>query len=142
MRDGDWRTGPSAAQYAIVRVGKSQCAIVNVHGLSAWPKSDTPERIEQSRRIAGLPARAPSARIICGDFNLLPDTESMRILEHGMENLITKFSIASTRSSLHKLSSSFSDYMLVSPTVEVLNFSVSNIEVSDHLPMIMDFNFV
>ena len=31
------------------------------------------------------------------------------------------------------------DYVFVSPEVKVIDFSVPNIEISDHLPLILDF---
>jgi endonuclease/exonuclease/phosphatase family metal-dependent hydrolase len=34
----------------------------------------------------------------------------------------------------------FADYTLVSPEVEVKNFSVPYTEASDHLPMYVEFN--
>src|SRR3989344_457810 len=70
----------------------SSYIVGNVHGL--WfkeGKSDTPERIEQSRRIVEFFAPRGDKKILCGDFNLRPETESIAILGSAMENLISKF---------------------------------------------------
>ncbi len=40
--------------------------------------------------------------ILCGDFNLMPDTKSIEILETGMQNLVKNYNVTSTRSSFYK----------------------------------------
>lgn len=116
-------------------------SIINFHGV--WhptiKKIDYPERIEQSRKLRSIMDLLDGEIILCGDFNLNPDTESMTLLEHGMRNLIKEYDITSTRSELYKKELRFADYMLVTPGVEITNFSVPDITVSDHLPMIVEF---
>src|SRR3989304_780654 len=41
-------------------------------------------------------------KILCGDFNLNPDTKSLNILDRGMKNLIKEYKVKSTRSGLYK----------------------------------------
>lgn len=85
------------------------------------------------------------SKIIVGDFNLLPETESLKIIGEGMRNLIGEFNIARTRSNLSpffgkKEFQKFADYTLATPDVKVLDFKVLEVEVSDHLPMILEFD--
>ena len=80
----DWRKNAIAkAQFMTVRVGGTPLAICNFHGM--WikdtKKKDTPERIEQSHHIRKILDSFSGEKIICGDFNLLPDGESIKILE-------------------------------------------------------------
>ena len=81
-------------------------------------------------------------KILCGDFNLLPDTQSLAILETecNLVNLIKTHNIPTTRSPLYLKPEKFADYTLVSRDIEVKHFEVPNVEVSDHLPMILEFS--
>lgn len=116
-------------------------SILNVHGLwNGQGKTDTPERINQSYRIRQFMDTINTPKILCGDFNLKPNTESLKILEAGMENLITSHHIKSTRTRFYKKQEQFADYILISPEITVNHFTVMNDEVSDHAPLLLDFN--
>ncbi len=120
--------------------------ILNIHGMSRpGSKIDTPARLVQSHRVLDVLAALPSAPIIlCGDFNLNPDTESIGMLDKKLRNLIKEYKITNTRNevSWRKFNTKqyFADYTFVSPDVKVKSFEVPYNEVSDHLPMILDFN--
>lgn len=115
-------------------------SILNVHGLwNGRGKKDTPERLVQSQRIRQFMDTINTPKILSGDFNLRPDTESMRILEHGMVNLITSNNIRSTRTRFYPKEEQFADYILTSPDIKVNHFSVMKDEVSDHAPLLLDF---
>jgi endonuclease/exonuclease/phosphatase family metal-dependent hydrolase len=81
----------------------------------------------------------PPSRILCGDFNLLPNTDSLTILEQGMRNLIKEYPVTSTRSRFYEKPDKFADYILVSPEVVVEDFQVLDEAVSDHLPLLLEF---
>jgi len=133
--DGRFAAGASLA------IDVSGHAIVNVHGL--WQgsmKKDSEARFEQSKRILDLANKTNGKKIICGDFNLEPDTKSLGMIE-GLptRNLIKEYGIKSTRSSHYKKDLKFADYMLVSLDLDVIDFKVLPDEVSDHLPMYLEF---
>jgi len=80
--------------------------------------------------------------------------ESLKMFESkGFRNLIKDFKIPTTRNEYawkHAFEKRglnrpyfgkqlFADYVFVSPEVKVNKFEVSKIEISDHLPMILDF---
>jgi endonuclease/exonuclease/phosphatase family metal-dependent hydrolase len=120
--------------------------IVNVHGIPYGidDKLDTKGRLEQSDRIirwlghSGLPA------VVCGDFNLLPETQSIKkFSEGGYTNLIEKYAIPTTRNKLiweqfPDTIQLFADYTFLSPGLRETDFTVPYTEASDHLPMIID----
>ena len=68
------------------------------------------------------------------------DTESMKVLEKGMRNLVKDYGVTSTRSHFYKKRGKFADYILVSPEVEVKDFKVLQESVSDHLPLYLEFD--
>jgi len=123
----------------------------NVHG-NPHPgsKLDSSSRMIQSQKIIDVFENMSSPKIIGGDFNLLPDTKSIKLFEDaGYRNLIKEFNIKKTRNKLswkiHSKDSEyfvkqyFADYVFTSSDVKVKSFEVPDIEISDHLPLILDF---
>ncbi len=139
--EGENFTFSSAIQY--IMIDKNIC-IGNIHGL--WQqvgKGDTPERLYQSRKIVEFLSRTAGRKVLVGDFNLSPETKSIAMIEDsGMLNLIKKNNVQSTRSSLYaRLSKSkFADYAFVSNEIKVDEFRVLQNEVSDHLPLYLNFS--
>ncbi len=127
-------------QFVQFRRNGKQFTIVNLHGLwNGKGKTDSPERIEQSRKIQAFLQSMVGAKILCGDLNLLPDTHSLGLLEQEMRNLVKEYRVTSTRSQLYKKPDKFADYILVSPEVIVEDFKVLEEEMSDHLPLLLTF---
>ena len=133
--DGQFAAGASLT----VRV--SDFLLINVHGL--WQgsmKKDSEARFEQSRRIIDLANKFQGKTIICGDFNLEPETESIKMIENlPMKNLIKEFNVLSTRTSYYSKDIKFADYVFVDNGVELIDFRVLPDEVSDHAPLYVDF---
>jgi len=137
------REPPSSMQYLRFTAGTDQFTIANVHGIvDPGSKLDTPERLMQSARITQFLASEPGKKILCGDFNLMPQTQSIELIEAaGFINLIKTYKITTTRSKINHAKypaddlQYFADFTFVSPDIQVLDFQVPQIEVSDHLPM-------
>lgn len=127
-------------QWIECRINNKVYSILNVHGLwNGMGKSDSPERIHQSLRIKEFMDSINTPKILCGDLNLKPDTESMKILEQGMTNLIKTYNVTSTRTGLYPKAEKFADYILISPEISPAQFEVMKDEVSDHSPLLLDF---
>lgn len=116
--------------------------VINFHGLwNGGGKTDSPDRLEQSRKIREfIDTRTIGKVILIGDFNLEPNTESVNILEKGMRNLITEYGVTSTRSHHYAKPVKFADYAIVSNELNVERFEVLQDPVSDHLPLLLEFN--
>jgi endonuclease/exonuclease/phosphatase family metal-dependent hydrolase len=115
--------------------------VMNTHFLwNGEGKGDSEERIEQSKRAKRFLDSLNAPKILCGDFNLRPDTDSIKILEKNMRNLIKDYHIQSTRTSLYPKAERFADYALTSPDVMVHDFKVLPDEVSDHAALQVDFS--
>ena len=126
--------------------GSKDFNIINTHGMSRpGDKLDTPARIEQSRgvlRVLDMLPKLPT--VLCGDFNLMPQTQTIKMLEGGMKNLIKEFKITDTRNNLSRSQYKgdpqfFADFAFTTPDVNITSFEVPYIEISDHLPMILEF---
>lgn len=113
--------------------------IANVHGLwNGQGKTDTDERLEQSKAIRSFIDKNPERLIVVGDFNLNPDTQSIAIIEAGLQNLIKDHNITSTRTSLYEKDGKFADYAFVSNDISVQSFSILPDEVSDHAALYLE----
>ena len=116
-------------------------SIINVHAV--WQgsiKTDTEAKIEQSKILLDILEQANGKKIICGDFNLLPGTKSIQMLGDKYRDLIKEYKITSTRSTLYAKELRYSDYAFIGKDITVNSFSVPNVTVSDHLPLLLDFD--
>lgn len=129
-------------QYTTLDNNGKPFTIINFHGLwNGMGKTDTVDRIEQSKNILDFTQGLKGDFILCGDFNLLPDTESIRMLEQsGLRNLIKEYGVTSTRTSFYTKPEKFADYVFVTPSVKVADFAVLPEEVSDHAALMVEAN--
>ena len=122
--------------------------IGNVHGISQpGHKLDTPGRFKQSETIIEFFRNKQGLNIIGGDFNILPEARSLRLFEdEGYRDLIKEYRIPTTRNHLawrkHPTKLYYSDYIFVSPEIKVISFTVPSVEVSDHLPLILEIELL
>lgn len=147
MGPGTTKIFPHKLQYVRTETNGVPYTIVNLHG-AAFPgdKRDTTERIAQSQKVVDFLTGEKGHTILGGDFNLMPDTESIRMIERaGMRNLITEYGITDTRGAIaHKHYQEhdrqhFADFAFVSPDVHVTHFTVPQVEISDHLPLVVEW---
>jgi endonuclease/exonuclease/phosphatase family metal-dependent hydrolase len=135
-------------QYARVGGAGAEHTVINFHGL--WmpgPKTDTQERLTQSEEVKMFLKGTNGPNVLCGDFNLLPETEAMAILEENMRNLVKEYAVPSTRTVLYRhyddpKEPNFADYVLVSPGVAVREFKVLPDIVSDHSPLYLEYEII
>ena len=133
--------GKHARNLQSLRIGgENALTIFNFHGLwNGQGKSDSPDRIVQSENIVKALKECDGPSVLIGDFNLLPDTESIKIIETaGLKNLITDYDITSTRTSLYKKDLRFADYAFSSPELNIENFEILPDEVSDHSALLLE----
>jgi len=126
-----------------IKINNKIFNIINCHGVP-YPgdKLDTETRIVQSREILNFTKNINEPMIIGGDFNLDPDTKSIKMFEEkNFLNLIKKFEIKTTRNenswAKYPDKQLFADYVFVKK-VEVNNFKVPDSDISDHLAMILE----
>lgn len=122
-----------------------ELSVANYHGYwSNGPKTDDATRLEQSRKIRSVLDGLGEPYVLCGDFNLLPDTGSMQILTDGLTDMVAKYGIKATRSSLYKRLeyAPFADYILASSGIVDAGFAALPDVVSDHLALELDFHLV
>jgi len=117
--------------------------VINYHGIWTQDKKGNEKTYEACNKILNFASEFDGSVIICGDFNLLPDTQSMKIFQSDFISLVDHFNIKSTRPSSNELNGNgrnVVDYIFLDKKVKVNSFRVLNNDVSDHLPLVLDFD--
>ncbi len=129
-------------QYVTIDFTNKKRTIVNFHGLwNGSGKGDNKDRLLQSDNILRFLKNSSNPHILCGDFNLLPETESLKRLEaSGLKNLNKEYKIKSTRTKFYTKEHKFADYTLVNKDIKINDFKILSDEVSDHNAMYLDFD--
>lgn len=139
FREKDWCR---SIQNTILDVHGKELQIINVHGIWTKDKIGDERTIKQSKFILSK-IRKDIPVIVVGDFNLLPDNESIKILNNELINLIDNYNIKSTRPNFDDgldKGNLVCDYIFVNDKVKVNDFKVIDCNISDHLPLLLDFN--
>lgn len=142
----DFSNIPTPLQCISLHFDNKKFSIFNFHGTPVpGDKLDTNKRLTEIKKLKEIIDSKQGAKILVGDFNLLPETKSIKIIEENMKNLIKEFKIQRTRSKLSPFYGGsdfqkFADYTFVSKDVELKSFEVPKTEISDHLPMILEFS--
>ncbi|MFA6524643.1 MAG: endonuclease/exonuclease/phosphatase family protein [Patescibacteria group bacterium] len=117
--------------------------IINLHGLYSRNKKDSEKTINQTKFILEVVKRKKIPTIIVGDFNLFPETKSIKMLDKKFRNLIKENKIKSTRPKFNDgtdKGENVVDYIFINDQIKVNKFEVFNTTISDHLPLILDFD--
>ena len=116
--------------------------LINYHGI--WTRDKQGNELSRSacEKINEIAQEVSYPVIICGDFNLFPDTHSMKVLNENFVSLVDKNNISSTRPKANELSHherNVVDYIFVDKGMRVDDFKVIENDVSDHLPLVLSF---
>lgn len=144
---GNFHTEDHPRSVAIVElnVDGKKLQILNLHGLYSKDKQDSERTIDQCKYILKAAKRKNIPTIIAGDFNLFPDTKSIQILNNEFRNLIDEYKITSTRPDFDDGTDSGNnvvDYIFVNDKIKVNSFETFETDISDHLPLILDFDII
>lgn len=133
---------PRAFTETVIEVEGKKICLINVHGIWNRDKLGDERCIHQMHSILEEVKRIDLPTIIVGDFNLLPESEAISIMNKYFKNLITEFHITSTRPKFDDgldQGEYVCDYIFVSDDISVVNFQVIDTDISDHLPLLLDF---
>lgn len=138
--EGDAGNHARNIQYVTIETKAGPITVINFHGLwNGKGKTDTEDRMQQSKNILAFVKKLDGEHLLCGDFNLLPDTESIKLFEsEGLRNLIREYGVASTRTSFYTKPEKHADYVFVTKSLRVQDFKVLPDEVSDHAPLLIE----
>lgn len=131
-----------AVQVVELSVQGQPLQILNVHGIWSKTRQGDERTLAQCKYIALAAQRRNIPTIIAGDFNLAPDSESIQYMNKQFRNLVTEHNVTSTRPDFKDEIDSGKnvvDYIFVNDKIEVSHFEVIDTDISDHLPLLLEF---
>ena len=144
FRTGGWGMDPVPRGFQVVRIAQNGRArpirVAHFHGLrDVGGKGDTPAPADQAKRALTLLSQIASPQddiVLAGDFNILPDSETLAIFaDWGLRDLVGQ---QDARTALYPKAIRHANYMLATASVDVKSFDVpANPVVWDHRPLIL-----
>lgn len=113
--------------------------ILNHHGHHVpGSKAGNGETTRQMHIIADTIAALEGPLILCGDFNLTPDSPSLAVLNNKLTNLSLTHKLQNTYNQFNE-NKLVCDYIFVNDQVKVQDFRMSEALISDHKALILAF---
>lgn len=127
-------------QHVIVDCHGTAINVLNHHGFHVPKHKDGDSHtLAACQQIADYIEGLQGPVILTGDFNLLPDSESLNILNKRLRNLSIEHDLQTTRNDL-TVKDEVCDYIFVNDMIKVHDFYVSDKIVSDHQGLLLDFS--
>jgi endonuclease/exonuclease/phosphatase family metal-dependent hydrolase len=138
----DWRENDHGRALTSAKINTPHwdVFIANVHGCRTSDKLWTERTKKQIDFLIKTCAKYEQV-ILVWDFNLLPETEEIQLLDSLYTNAGKKYWITSTRPDFDDWLDKWNqlvDYIFVSPQISLINFEVINTNISDHLPLLLE----
>ena len=123
-----------------ILIGEKEVLVCSLHGVWDRHGGDTSVRLEMEKVIAET-VKGKETVILAGDTNFNPDTEIARRIEKYLVSVFGQ-SLPSTFNMKHKTKPGYAtaavDMIFVSKNIKVLNRNCPDVDVSDHLPLVVD----
>lgn len=132
-----------AVQVVELSVRGQALQILNLHGIWNQSRNGDERTMHQCEYLVSAAARKNIPTIICGDFNLTPHSDSIQYLNKHFRNLTAEFNIRATRPDFKDsidTGNETVDYIFVDKRIQVNHFSVPETNISDHYPLVLDFD--
>ena len=131
-----------AFQHVQVEINGKKLNILNHHGhhIDSHKLGDD-ETIRQVKQIIEHINQLEGSVILCGDFNLSPESESIKLIDEKLVNLSVEHKLITTRSKL-TYKNEVCDYIFVSSDIKVNSFVMDDTIISDHNALILDFDLI
>lgn len=137
---------PRNLQHVVADAQGTQLHLLNTQGIWGKDGEDSPRRLAMSETIlAEVGDYAPL--VLAGDFNLQPHTQTIKNIEGKLVNVFkdsaeTSFNLQ--RKDLEQFpgyATAVVDMFFVSHDVRVVKKSMPQVDISDHLPLVVEVEF-
>ena len=135
----DFTKDPKMIQQVQIQVGQTKLNVLNNHGIWGFNGADNQARLAMSQMIINM-VKDKKNVILSGDFNVRPDTDTIRNIEKHLTNVFkgklkTSFNLK-RKPKIGGYKDSVVDYIFTSRDIKVVKCSCLQVDVSDHLPLI------
>lgn len=126
-------------QHVTVECDGKQLHILNHHGHHVpHHKDGDEETMRQCQMIVDYIEKLEGQIVLCGDFNLKPESESLELINDKLVNHAKDRGVLTTRTPLTQ-KTEVCDYIFTSKEIEVQDFQVLEDIASDHKALIIEF---
>lgn len=122
-----------ALQVAEINIRGKIFQVGNIHGSYSREKYDTKKSLLQSEFIIRKLKEKKLPTVLVGDFNVLPTTKSIAILNKEYKNLNKMFNITTSLPDGRVI-----DYIFTSKEWKAKSFRVGTTDISDHYPLVAE----
>lgn len=140
--DFDYSMGWNSARgvaYATVQLPQARVQIVTTHGYHIKSHKHGDEHtLAACRQIAEYINTLDNPVVLAGDFNLVPDSDSIRVFDGQLRNLTREYGLTTTRNHLTAKTEAC-DYILTRD-LDAHAFAALSDVVSDHAALMLEFD--
>lgn len=123
-------------QIVQIEVDGQVLTIANHHGHHELDPLGNADSVEAMSKVANELRSVSGPLILCGDLNVIYESEAMRVFDGWMKSLPVEYGAKSTLTGLNIKRDVVCDHILVNDKVVVENFKVDDAVVSDHCPLV------
>ncbi len=135
----DFSTDPKNLQSCLVTVAEKSIHVLNLHGIWGLDGGDNPDRLEMSEKIIGV-IRDKLSLVLMGDFNVRPDTQTIRNIEKHLVNVF-KDELTTSFNMRHKTNPGYAtavvDMFFATSDLTIVSHCCPDDDVSDHKPLVV-----
>jgi endonuclease/exonuclease/phosphatase family metal-dependent hydrolase len=114
--------------------------VFNHHGHWEPNQFGSPTSVEKLQIVADQVRKQVGPIIVAGDFNVVAESDAMRVFDNLLVDLTAEHNITTTLSQFGKVSDVACDHILINDEISPLEFRVCEELVSDHKGLIMQFD--
>lgn len=133
------RTIPRNMQIVTIATPEGSVTIVNHHGHWEATPLGTETSVEKMKLVADRARQAKGALIIAGDLNVTSESEVMRVFDDWLDDIVARSGAQTTLSKVGRPLDVVCDHILTNNLVRMNYFAVETAMISDHLPLVMEF---
>jgi endonuclease/exonuclease/phosphatase family metal-dependent hydrolase len=143
LREDDWKNVlidwmPCSLQIVQISSEDKHVKLLNNHGRWTKERSGDAKSLSEVQNIIDQVKDCKTPWIITGDFNLTTDSEAFKLLKSEMKELVTENNFKTTLRDKDLVI----DYIFVSKDINVKEFRLLDTKVSDHYPLVIEFDLV
>jgi endonuclease/exonuclease/phosphatase family metal-dependent hydrolase len=132
---------PCNLQRVIVRIDSdTSFCLINHHGYWEPNGMGTDANVRAMEKVGEIVRNSPRPLILAGDLNVVFESPAMKPIQAQLNDLTQAYRLPTTLSEFGKVSNVACDHICVSDGIDVHSFHASDALVSDHMPLVMEFN--
>lgn len=134
----DFSTVPRNFQHAVISLENTNFNVFNTQGIWGFDGKDNKKRLKMSQIIVREIINKKQV-ILAGDFNVLPNTKTVKNIEKHLNNVFAnelKTTFNTKRKDKGDYATSAVDMIFVSRDIKILTHYCPPVDISDHLPLI------